>query len=103
MEGNVSMTCFNWLMLFDCAFTFCPGLASTALQYCLAGQSPNIASLFTVSIMHLISPSQIRTGCAIKNRWNWMMSGKRKGIFDKVVRQNADLFGQILQATCHPS
>ncbi len=38
-----------------------------------------------------------RTGNAVKNRWNWMMSPKRKDIIDTIVMQNKTLFGAIHQ------
>ena len=39
-----------------------------------------------------------RTGNAVKNRWNRMVSMKREDILDHIVMQNASLFRRILQA-----
>jgi hypothetical protein len=38
-----------------------------------------------------------RTGNAVKNRWNWMMSPKREDILDTIVTQNKNLFRAIYQ------
>ena len=65
-----------------------------ALELCLAGQS-EIQDFFQFLLINF-RPN--RTGCAIKNRWNWMMSGKRKNVFEKVVMNNPDLFRRVFQA-----
>jgi hypothetical protein len=39
----------------------------------------------------------LRSGNAVKNRWNWMAAPKRGDVYDCVVRENAHLFRQILQ------
>eukprot|EP00291_Cryptomonas_curvata_P024245 CAMPEP_0172173754 /NCGR_PEP_ID=MMETSP1050-20130122/13258_1 /TAXON_ID=233186 /ORGANISM="Cryptomonas curvata, Strain CCAP979/52" /LENGTH=282 /DNA_ID=CAMNT_0012845601 /DNA_START=172 /DNA_END=1017 /DNA_ORIENTATION=+ len=40
-----------------------------------------------------------RTGNAVKNRWNWMMSPKREDILNTIVTQNTNLFRAIYQET----
>ena len=49
--------------------------------------------LWLLRIMPLLS----RTGSAIKNRWNWLNSRRKKDLLDFLVSENRELFRQILQ------
>jgi hypothetical protein len=70
----------------------------TGLELCQAGQLRKQESphnlVHPYDCFHLTNS----TGCAIKNRWNWMVSGKRKNVFEKVVLNNSDLFRRVYQA-----